>query len=121
MKGYHDFKQTMVESNIWGALQAIGFEFDTEAEPYQLLFNEEKLRQSEDFRELWSIDFPLHQLSSRRQNTRFGWINKQEESDLAEMKVSFIGQVPRYGRVSENEKVELWQYSPYNMEGSMGI
>jgi hypothetical protein len=37
------------------------------------------------------------------------------------MKVSFIDQVPRYGRVSENEKVELWRYSPYNLEGSMGI
>jgi hypothetical protein len=37
------------------------------------------------------------------------------------MKVSFIDQVPRYGRVSENEKVELWQYSPYNLEDSMGL
>jgi hypothetical protein len=36
MKAYHDFKQTMVEPNIWGAFRAIGFklEFDTEAEPY---------------------------------------------------------------------------------------
>jgi hypothetical protein len=67
MKVYHDFKQTMVEPNTWGALQAIGFKFDTEAEPYRLLFNEEKLRQSEGFRELSSIDFPLDQLSSRRQ------------------------------------------------------
>jgi hypothetical protein len=33
MKVYHDFKQTIVEPNIWGAFQAIGFEFDTEAEP----------------------------------------------------------------------------------------
>jgi hypothetical protein len=37
------------------------------------------------------------------------------------MKVSFIDQVPRSGRVSENEKVELWRYSPDNLEGSMGI
>jgi hypothetical protein len=78
MKVYHDFKQTTVESNIWGAFQAIGFEFDAEAEPCRLLFNEEKLRQSEDFRELSSIDFPLDRLSSQMQNFRFGWINKQE-------------------------------------------
>jgi hypothetical protein len=46
MKVYRDFKQTMVESNIWGAFRAIRFEFefDTEAEPYRLLFNEEKVR-----------------------------------------------------------------------------
>jgi hypothetical protein len=36
------------------------------------------------------------------------------------MKVSFIDQVPRYDRVSENEKVELWKYSWYNLEGSIG-
>jgi hypothetical protein len=36
----HDFKQTMVEPNIWGAFRVIGFEFefDTEAEPDRLLF-----------------------------------------------------------------------------------
>jgi hypothetical protein len=78
VKVYRHFKQTMVESNIWRAFRAIGFEFDTEVEPYRLLFNEEKLRQTEAFRELWSIDFPLDQLSSWRQSTRFGWINRPE-------------------------------------------
>jgi hypothetical protein len=72
MKVYHNFKQTMVEPNIWGAFQALGFEFDTRSEPYRLLFNEEKLRESTGFRELWSIDFPLDQLSVRRRNTKFG-------------------------------------------------
>jgi hypothetical protein len=33
MKVYHDFKETKVESNIWRAFGAIGFEFDTEAKP----------------------------------------------------------------------------------------
>jgi hypothetical protein len=72
----------MVESNRGGAFKAIGFEFHSEREPYWPLFNEEKVRQSEGFRELWSIDFPLDQLSSRRQNARFGRINKQNWSDL---------------------------------------
>jgi hypothetical protein len=36
MKGYHDFKQTMVEPNICRAFRAIGFEFKfyTEGEQY---------------------------------------------------------------------------------------
>jgi hypothetical protein len=78
MKVYRDFKQTMMEPKIWRVFRAIEFEFDTEAEPYRLLFNEEKLRQSEGFGELWSIDFPLDQLSSQRQrqNARFDWMNK---------------------------------------------
>jgi hypothetical protein len=78
MKVYHDFKQIMMESNTWRALRAIDFYFDPDGEPYQLLFNEEKLRQIEGFREVWSIDLVLDQLSSWRQNIRFGWINKQE-------------------------------------------
>jgi hypothetical protein len=78
MKVYHDFKQTMVEFNTCEALQAIGFECETEEEPYRFLFNEEKSRQIEGFRELRSIDFPLDKLSSRRQNSRFGLIKKQE-------------------------------------------
>jgi hypothetical protein len=59
------------------------------------------------------------QASSRRQNARFDWINKHGYSDLAQMKVSFINQVPRCDRMSENEKVELFRYSQYNLEGSM--
>jgi hypothetical protein len=84
MKVYHDFKQTMMEPNIWGAFRVIGFEFefDIDIEPYWLLFNEEKLRQSEGFGELRLIAFHLDQLSSRRQrqrqNARQSWINKQE-------------------------------------------
>jgi hypothetical protein len=61
------------------------------------------------------------QVSSRKQTARFGWINKQEKSDLAQTDVAFIDYVPRYGRVSENEKVELWQDSPYNSEDPMDI
>jgi hypothetical protein len=64
MKVYHYFKQTMVEFNTQRAFRAIRCEFNTEAEPYHLLFNEEKLRQIEGLRGVWSIDFPLDQLLS---------------------------------------------------------
>jgi hypothetical protein len=64
MKVYHDSKQTMMEPNIWGAFQALGFEFefDTTSEPCRLLLNEESLKESAGFRELSSIDLPLDQL-----------------------------------------------------------
>jgi hypothetical protein len=62
MKVYRDFKQTIMESNTGEAFRAIGFEFDTEAEPCRLLFNQEKLRQGEGFRELPWIELPLDQL-----------------------------------------------------------
>jgi hypothetical protein len=49
---YHDFKQTMIEVNIWGAFTAIGFSYDSMETPCRSLFDEEKLRQSRGFVEL---------------------------------------------------------------------
>jgi hypothetical protein len=75
---YHDFKQTMVEVNIWGAFSAIGFSYDISESPYSLLFDEEKFRQSRRFMEFWAHDEPLESLSTRRRQIKFGWINKPE-------------------------------------------
>jgi hypothetical protein len=77
-KVYHDFKQTMIEVNIWGAFAAIGFSYDIAQNPYKLLFDEEKLRQSPGFVELWERDTPLESLSKRRREAKFVWINEQE-------------------------------------------
>jgi hypothetical protein len=70
------FKQTMIEGNIWGAFQEAGLEFDASVEPYRIRFDEEKLRRSPRFEEIWHLDFPLEKLSTRRQNARFSWINQ---------------------------------------------
>jgi hypothetical protein len=40
----------------------VEFEFATGTEPYQLLFNEDKLKEKAAFRELWSIGFSVDQL-----------------------------------------------------------
>jgi hypothetical protein len=75
---YHDFKQTMVEVNIWRAFSAIGFTHGITKDPYGMLFDEEKSRQSRGFVELWELDTPLESLSTRRRRAKFGWINKPE-------------------------------------------
>jgi hypothetical protein len=66
----------MIELNIWEAFAAIEFSYDISDTPYQLLFDEEKLRQSRGFIELWDRDMPSESLSTRRRQTMFGWINK---------------------------------------------
>jgi hypothetical protein len=58
MKVYHDCGQTVVPPTVWGAFHALGLDFDMRSEPYRLVFDENKLRESEGFQELWSIDFP---------------------------------------------------------------
>jgi hypothetical protein len=78
MKVYHDFGETMIRPNIWGAFRALELEFDVRSVPYRLLFDEMKLRESSGFQEPSSVDFPLDQLLSQRRSARFGWINKPE-------------------------------------------
>jgi hypothetical protein len=65
LKVYHDFKQTMIEINIWRAFPAIGFTHQIEQSPYESRFDEEKFRQSPGFVELWECDRPLESLSKR--------------------------------------------------------
>jgi hypothetical protein len=66
----------MIEVNLWESFAAIGFSYDIAETPYQLLFDEKKLRQSRGFVELCDRDMPLESLSTRRRQVRFGWINK---------------------------------------------
>jgi hypothetical protein len=78
MKVYHDFTQTRVRLNVWAAFRALVFEFDMRREPYGLLFDNVQLRESGGYEELWSVDFPLDQLSGRGRTAQFGWITKPE-------------------------------------------
>jgi hypothetical protein len=65
MKVCHGIKQTMVEPNIWEALQAFGFGFDTTSQPHRLLFNEGRLQGSSGFPRFCSVDFSRDKLASR--------------------------------------------------------
>jgi hypothetical protein len=77
-KVYHDFRATMIDDNIWGAFRGIGITYTTVALVQRVLFDEKKLRESDGFRELSDVDFPLGNLSARRRVSEFGWINRPE-------------------------------------------
>jgi hypothetical protein len=78
MKVYHNFTQALMPSNVYGTFHALVLEFEKRKESYRLLFDKEKLRGSANCQELWSVEFPLDQLSGRRHITRFEWIKKPE-------------------------------------------
>jgi hypothetical protein len=78
LKIFRTFKETMLEPNIWSSFQEAGFAFNTRAEPYRRRFDEEKLRKTPAFQEIYSLDFPLEKLSARRRSAKFGWINRPE-------------------------------------------
>jgi hypothetical protein len=102
----------MVEVNIWGAFAAIGLTHDITQDPYGLIFDEEKFRQSPGFLELWQRDVPFESLSTRRQQARFGWINKSEQIDLVDIFYFFDVGEQRYETKYFTEKVAFWIDQP---------
>jgi hypothetical protein len=77
---YRRFKQTMIESNIWGAFQEAGFYFDVSIEPYRVRFDEEKRRRTAVLQEILALDFALGNRTPRGQAAKFGWISKPEST-----------------------------------------
>jgi hypothetical protein len=101
MKVYRDSKQTTMEINICEAFQAIEFEFDTEAELYRLLFNEEKLRQYSSVR-----------LASSWINCRVGGIMPDLDGSTNKNKVIWLKQISlsliRYRDMVMCQKTKKW-------------
>jgi hypothetical protein len=62
----------------WGAFRRIGLIYNIVDGIQRVSFDEIILRESGGLRELWDIDFPVENLSTRCQNVRFEWINRRE-------------------------------------------
>jgi hypothetical protein len=72
---YHNFRQTMIDANIWGAFREIGLSFATVEEVQRVAFDAMKFRESPGFKELSAINFSPEDLPVRQRSGRFGWIN----------------------------------------------
>jgi hypothetical protein len=83
-KVYHDFRMMMMMMgpNIWAAFRGIGVKYSVVDGVERVSFDEMTLRENEAFKELWDIDFPVGNLSPRRQSCKFGWINEPESNDI---------------------------------------
>jgi hypothetical protein len=75
-KVYHDFRLAMTDTNIWRAFRGIGVQYGMVDDVQRLSFSEITLRESEGLRKLWDMDLPLENLSVRRRNARFRWVNR---------------------------------------------
>jgi hypothetical protein len=125
-KACHDFKRTMLELNIWGAFQALGFEFefDQTNEPYRLSFNEEKLRESAGFRELWSIDLPLDQLCCQLDDVPLNLVGSVSQSIMTwsnHIHIYFPLMRCQENPLLEIRKVQVSRDSPYMFETTTEI
>jgi hypothetical protein len=77
-KTFHSLKQTFVPNIVRNAFKMFVFEFNIAKSRYTVLLWEEKLRGSQEFREIWDAGYPLDRLSKRRREARYGWINQDE-------------------------------------------
>jgi hypothetical protein len=77
-KAFHALKQTFVRDNVRSAFKLLGLEFNITQTPYRLPFREDKFDRSQGFQEIWEANYPLEQLSKRRREARYGWINRDE-------------------------------------------
>jgi hypothetical protein len=68
-------KQILVEDNMCSVFIQIEVRYSVDVIPYRLIFDESTLRESSRFT-LWRRNYPLGQLSVRRRNARFGWVNQ---------------------------------------------
>jgi hypothetical protein len=68
----------MIEINIWRDFRETEFEFNINVKLYRLFLNEETLRATWAFQEIWSLNFALEKPLMRRQNASFDWIKRQE-------------------------------------------
>jgi hypothetical protein len=73
---FHNMKQTLVEDMMRRAFIQIGIRYNIDVVPYRLIFDESTLRESPGFLTLWRRDYPLGQLSVKRRNARFSWVNQ---------------------------------------------
>jgi hypothetical protein len=64
-------------SNIRGAFRKAGFLIDTKTNPFRVKFDDSIVRENPGFKELWERNFSLSNISARRRNSPFGFINER--------------------------------------------
>jgi hypothetical protein len=78
---FHNLKQSLVKDNVRSAFVHLGLTYQVGMTPY-LVFNEDVLRESQDFETLWERDYLMEALSHKRRTATFGWINEQMAANL---------------------------------------
>jgi hypothetical protein len=73
---FRGYEAAMGSTTIRAAWTQAGFEYENRNLTTYLNINEQKIRDSPDFREIWNFDYHEPQLSARRQSQRWGWINE---------------------------------------------
>jgi hypothetical protein len=77
----HAYEQTATSMNIRHSFRNGGIYPTIGSRPYEIRFDEERLRNNPGFKELWQQNVPIVDLSQRRILYRFGVINSEFRVD----------------------------------------
>jgi hypothetical protein len=79
---FRAFETAGASDTVRGSFKHAGFNYSKHPEGYYTLeFDEDKVRRSGTFREVWEIDFPIERLTQRRQASQWGFINSEAFSE----------------------------------------
>jgi transposase len=82
MRMFRACESAGASSTVRGGFIRAGFIYTRNADGgYVLGFDEAKIRNAPEFREVWDIDFPMHKLSPRRRTSRWGFLNENAFMD----------------------------------------
>lgn len=74
---FHSYELSTCSTTVRSSFVKAGFNYIKKGGSYFLQLNREKIEKSPSFQELWDINFPEEDLSTRRKNQKWGWINKE--------------------------------------------
>lgn len=72
------YDETMTGKKIRSAFLKAGFVLETNENPIKVKFDEEIVKNNPGYKELEEANIKLSEISERRRNNTYGWINKQE-------------------------------------------
>ena len=76
-KIFRAYEQVTTSTNVRASFERAGIMSELDDDLRRIIFNEEKVRNSFEFLEIWNINFDESNLSQKRKNTKWGFINKE--------------------------------------------
>lgn len=74
---FRAYEMSTCSTTIRCAFEKAGFEYYKKNKLNYLKLNRQKIENSPSFQELWEINYPEEKLSTRRKNSKRGWLNEQ--------------------------------------------
>ena len=80
-RSFKAYELSTCSTTIRSSFSKAGFDYFKKDGKYYLKLNRQKIENSDAFKEIWQINYPEEELSTRRKNQKRGWLNQQYFSE----------------------------------------